>query len=253
MQHPTTEKAWFESWFDSPYYHILYRHRDTRDAQRFMSNLIEALPLRPNDRILDLACGKGRHAIYLNSMGLDVVGVDLSEQNIAHAQQRENERLHFAEHDMREVFEPRAFDVVLNLFTSFGYFEGDQENAQVIAAATRNLKAEGVLLVDFMNVAQVLNNLKTGEEQEHEGIRFHIRRELEAGYIVKRIHFQDQGRQHRFQERVKALSKDDFLRYFQHAGLEILHIWGDYELSPFQPETSDRLIMVGRRKTEALP
>lgn len=247
MQHPTPQKAWFESWFDSPYYHILYHHRDNRDAQRFMSNLMDTLPLRTTDTILDLACGKGRHAIYLNSCGLDVTGVDLSEQNIAHTRHYQNERLRFAEHDMREVFQPKAFDVVLNLFTSFGYFEGDDQNAAVVNAAAGNLKKGGLLLIDFMNVAQVVHNLKTEEEQEHAGIRFHIRRELKAGYIVKTIRFRDQRTDYQFQERVKALNRSDFMRYFQQAGLDVLHLWGDYALNTFQPNTSDRFIIVGRR------
>ena len=94
---------WFDEWFDSPYYHILYKHRDYEEAKDFLDTLIRYFRIKPNHKVLDLACGKGRHSIYLNEQGFDVTGVDLSEQNITHARQFQNERLTFDIHDMREV------------------------------------------------------------------------------------------------------------------------------------------------------
>src|SRR5688500_2509825 len=117
------EQEWFSTWFDSPYYHILYNNRDEQEAEQFMDKLLAYLHPKPHEKVLDLACGKGRHSVYLNQKGFDVTGIDLSEQSIAYARQFENERLHFAVHDMREVYQPETFDFILNLFTSFGYFE----------------------------------------------------------------------------------------------------------------------------------
>ena len=77
-------QEWFGKWFDSPYYHILYHDRDFQEAQQFIDNLINVLGLSKTDNILDVACGKGRHSIYLNQKGFDVTGFDLSEQNIDH-------------------------------------------------------------------------------------------------------------------------------------------------------------------------
>ena len=111
---------WFESWFDSPYYHVLYKNRDFSEAELFIDKLIQLIEPTKASRVLDLACGKGRHSIYLNKKGFDVTGIDLSEKSIACAKTAENETLHFYMHDMRKLFRTNYFDVVLNLFTSFG-------------------------------------------------------------------------------------------------------------------------------------
>ena len=111
-------KNWFKEWFNTPYYHILYKHRNDEDAQFFMRNLTRYLNLPKSAHILDLPCGKGRHAIYLNSLGYRVTGKDLSEKSIRHAKQFENECLNFKVHDMRKPFQ-NQYDAVFNLFTSF--------------------------------------------------------------------------------------------------------------------------------------
>ena len=80
-----TSKDWFASWFDTTYYHILYKHRDQKEARLFMANLVAFLGLKRHDKILDLACGKGRHSLFLNSLGFDVVGADLSQNSVDHA------------------------------------------------------------------------------------------------------------------------------------------------------------------------
>ena len=98
MQKETDQ--WYTSWFDTPFYHILYKDRDTEEASFFMKKLTSFLELSKNETILDLACGKGRHAKYLNKMGFDVTGVDLSTSSIEYAKQFENENLHFEVHDM---------------------------------------------------------------------------------------------------------------------------------------------------------
>lgn len=120
MSSITPSKEWFGQWFDSPYYHVLYQHRDHDEAEAFMDHLNDYFAFTAEDEVMDLACGKGRHSIYLNSKGLKVTGVDLSPQNIEAASAHTNERLHFHVHDMRKVFRQEAFDYVLNLFTSFG-------------------------------------------------------------------------------------------------------------------------------------
>ena len=122
---------WFESWFDTKYYHILYKERNDEEAQLLMDNLTHYLNLPEDAKILDLACGKGRHAIYLNSLGFDVTGIDLSENSIKEASQFANEKLHFKVHDMRETCNEK-YDAIFNLFTSFGYFEDDTDNYKTI-------------------------------------------------------------------------------------------------------------------------
>lgn len=126
--------AWFKNWFNTHYYHLLYQHRDDVEAQAFVARLLSNLALKPQADILDLACGKGRHARFMAQQGYHVVGIDLSEASIAEAQQWANEQLQFYVQDMREVFRTDSFDLVCNLFTSFGYFEQNGDNLRTLQA-----------------------------------------------------------------------------------------------------------------------
>ncbi|HRN98840.1 MAG TPA: methyltransferase domain-containing protein, partial [Flavobacterium sp.] len=134
----SNDSQWYASWFDTPYYHILYKDRDYHEAQLFMDNLTGYLNLPEKAKILDLACGKGRHSVYLNQLGFDVTGADLSANSIAQASQHQNPTLHFKVHDMREPFEEK-FDAVFNLFTSFGYFDDDNDNLRTLKAIHESL------------------------------------------------------------------------------------------------------------------
>ena len=123
---------WFASWFDTNYYHLLYKNRNDDEARLLIEHLVGYLNLAPNSKVLDLACGKGRHSITLNELGFDVLGIDLSSNSIEEAKQFENETLHFDVCDMRNSFTKNTFDVVFNLFTSFGYFDNKSDNEKVI-------------------------------------------------------------------------------------------------------------------------
>lgn len=241
------KSEWFDDWFNSPYYHILYKNRDYQEASAFLDQLIAYLQLCPEDKILDLACGKGRHSIYLNKKGFDVTGIDLSASNIAAAKAYENEHLHFSEHDMREPFRTEAFDYVLNMFTSFGYFKSEKENQQAINCVAECLKPEGQFVLDFLNPYVVINDLVPKEVKELEGIQFHICRAFEDGYIVKKIDFQDQGKDYHFEERVMAIRRIEFLDYFRQAGLRLVDTFGDYKLNPYVPESSERMIFIVKK------
>ncbi len=235
---------WFATWFDSHYYHILYKDRDDTEARLFIDNISLYLNFLPNDKLLDLACGKGRHSIYLNQKGLFVEGIDLSEESIHYAQQFENERLHFSQHDMRKIYKKSHFDFILNLFTSFGYFQTDKENQEAIIAMAKALQFEGRIVLDFFNTTKVLKTLIDYEEKIIEGITFKISKTIQDNFIIKDIHFEDKNKEFHFQERVKAIQATDFLRYFREAGLTVARIFGDYDLSEFEEETSERMIFV---------
>ncbi|MNQ58805.1 dTDP-3-amino-3,4,6-trideoxy-alpha-D-glucopyranose [compost metagenome] len=234
---------WYSSWFDTPYYHILYKDRNYREAQVFMDNLTHYLNLPEKAKVLDLACGKGRHSIYLNQLGYDVLGADLSENSIAEASKNSNETLHFKVHDMREPFEEK-FDAIFNLFTSFGYFESDDDNLTTLKAIKESLSEYGFAVIDFMNVPNVIENLVPEETKTVDEIDFHIKRYVEDGHIFKEIDFEDQGRKYHFTEKVKALTLKDFQDLMDEAGIFLLDIFGDYKLKKFHKTESERLIMI---------
>lgn len=237
------EENWFTSWFDTDFYHILYKDRDHDEAEVFMSHLTSYLNIPENGTILDLACGKGRHAIFLNSLGYRVVGADLSENSIKYAKQFENDSLEFKVHDMSLPFGEK-FDAVFNLFTSFGYFENEEDNLNTLKAIKQNLKDDGLAVIDFMNTNYVINNLIPKEIKTVEDIDFHISRYVDKGYITKEISFQHQNKAYSFKERVKALNLSDFENYFENADITLLDVFGDYKLNKFNIEHSERLIMV---------
>lgn len=238
-----TKKTWFSNWFDTPFYHILYKDRDYAEAQLFIDNITDYLNLPENAKVLDLACGRGRHSIYLNKLGYDVIGADLSENSINFAKEFENETLHFMVKDMREPFEIK-FDAIFNLFTSFGYFENDADNLTTLKAIKKSLNDFGFAVIDFMNVHKVVENLVPNEIKEVDGIVFNIKRWFENGYIYKNIQFTYEDEAYDFTEKVKALTLEDFELLMEQAGIYLLDTFGDYKLHKFYKKESDRLIMI---------
>tara|TARA_R110002012_G_scaffold318923_2_gene538162 strand:+ start:139 stop:870 length:732 start_codon:yes stop_codon:yes gene_type:complete len=235
--------TWYTSWFDSPYYHILYKDRDYDEAQDFMTNLTEYLNMPEHGTIMDLACGKGRHSIFLNTLGYNVLGVDLSPNSIDYAKQFENDSLKFEVHNMCEPYDGE-FDAVFNLFTSFGYFDDEADNLNTIKAIHKNLNEYGFGVIDFMNTEFVIEHLVPEEVKTVEGIDFNLKRRVENGFIMKDINFTVNGETYNFQERVRAFSLADFESLFEQAGVYLLDIFGDYKLNKFRSETSERLIMI---------
>ncbi|WP_339624681.1 methyltransferase domain-containing protein [uncultured Winogradskyella sp.] len=238
-----SKKQWFASWFDTPYYHILYKDRDYSEAQVFMDNLTNYLNIPNGGKILDLACGKGRHSVYLNKIGYNVTGVDLSEKSITHAKQFQNDTLKFNVHDMSKPYLD-TFDAVFNLFTSFGYFDDEECNLNTIKSIKAELNDYGFGVIDFMNVNYIIENLVSENIKTVDGIDFHQKRSVKDGYIIKDISFNVDGEQYQFQERVKAFTLKDFEMLFEKAGVYLLDIFGDYKLHPYHAKTSERLIMI---------
>lgn len=241
------KKEWFAEWFDTPYYHILYKNRDNHEARVFIKSLVDLLQLPEASSVLDLACGKGRHSITLNEFGYTVLGVDLSAQSIAHANQFSNSSLSFAVQDMREPIQSKRFDAVFNLFTSFGYFSSKHENEKVCQAMAQMLNAGGKLVIDFMNAQKVIQNLVPSELKKVQDIEFDIKRIYSGTHIIKQISFQDKGQKFEFQEQVQAIDlsmfKELLAPYFT-----IDSIFGSFELNEYIASESDRLIIIATRK-----
>lgn len=236
-------KDWYTSWFDTPFYHILYKDRDYKEAQSFMENLTSYLNIDEKGNILDLACGKGRHAVYLNSIGYNVTGIDLSQKSIDFAKKFENKNLKFDVHDMRKPYHDK-FNAVFNLFTSFGFFEDDQDDLNTIRAIKANLKENGIGVIDFMNTDFVIGNLVADNSKVIENITFNLKRYVDDNFVIKDIEFEYEGEQYSFQEKVKALRLTDFQNMFEKAGVQLLDVFGDYKLHKFDRKTSERLIMI---------
>ena len=238
------DKEWFKDWFNTAYYHTLYKHRDESEAHCFIDHLCAYLKIKKGSKILDLACGKGRHALYLAKKGYQTTGVDLSEESISKAKEHTIENAHFEVHDMRETFIEKEFDYVFNLFTSFGYFGTDEENLKVLKAAAANLKSEGIFVLDFLNVKKVIPNLIANEEKTIDGIDFIINRTYNGKQIIKNILVNDGHQKHQFKEAVSALDMVALEKMANNSGLDIIGVFGDYKLQNFNIQNSDRLILL---------
>lgn len=239
----TETKEWFTTWFDSEYYHILYQDRDYNEAELFMQHLVAFLQLPKTTHILDLACGKGRHAVHLNKIGFTVTGVDLSKNSITFAKQFENGNLHFKVHDMRKPF-PEKYDAIFNLFTSFGYFNDDKTNIKVLKNIENALQPNGVAVIDFMNVNYVKSTIIPNEIVKKNNIYFTISRTIENNKIIKNIQFKDNGKSFNFQEKVQFLTLETIKKYISATNLKLKHTFGDYQLNNFDINTSKRLILI---------
>ncbi len=242
-----SSEDWFATWFETDYYHTLYKYRDKAEAEHFIQQLLTELEAPKGSVVLDLACGKGRHSITLNELGMNVLGADLSANSIKQANDYSKEGLEFIVHDMREVIEGRKFDYIFNLFTSFGYFDDKSENQEVIDAMATMLKPNGKLVIDFLNAHKVIDELIANERKSIDGIEFQISREYNGSHILKHIRFEDKGKSFHFTERVQALKLEDFSQFLSAAGFEIIRTFGDFDLRPYEEQTSSRLIIIAKR------
>ncbi|PQA94146.1 Methyltransferase domain-containing protein [Chryseobacterium piscicola] len=239
---------WFESWFDTPYYHILYSNRDYTEAENFITQLTAELQLPKNSEIIDLACGKGRHSVFLNKLGYKVLGLDLSKKSIEHNQQFENENLQFKVHDMRDTVAHSKVDAVFNLFTSFGYFDSQDDDRKVFKSVSDVLKSDGFFVLDYLNENYVRKTIVSDAEIQRGGIDFTISKKIEDQHIVKDIKFSADGQDFNFFEKVKLHTPDSIQKYAEDNGFERVKIWGDYQLNDFDAEVSPRCINLFKKK-----
>lgn len=238
-------QEWFEVWFDTPEYHLLYQHRDIDEAASFISHLMQSLNPNKNIRVLDLACGRGRHTVQLAGYGFDVHGLDYAPSNIAYAQQHHSrDNISYWLHDMRDPFPCKDLDLILNLFTSFGYFEQSEEHECVLRNVYNALSPGGVFVLDYFNTARVLNDMVQEEERVIGEFIFNISRQKVGRRIQKNITvtYPNTQKKH-FEEWVEAFSRDDLTNLIENAGFTIEGLYGDYQLKPFDALTSTRLIL----------
>ncbi|HKI43795.1 MAG TPA: class I SAM-dependent methyltransferase [Balneolales bacterium] len=243
-----TSSSWYEEWFDSSLYEKLYAYRDDEEAARLADLLEVELPNARYRKILDLGCGRGRHSLNMARRGYKVTGFDLSERAIQKARDRaENENLSidFRIHDMREPLDEQ-FDAILNLFTTFGYFDDDAENVRVLHAMSHMLRPSGRLVIDYMNAHGVRRSLDPHQDGSIESLGYDISKEIDesVNMVVKTIRFHKQdGDVREYQERVKLYDLDWFKEHLARYNLALVKCCGNYDGDPYEEEVSNRLLM----------
>jgi SAM-dependent methyltransferase len=240
---------WFTEWFDTTYYHTLYKNRNEAEANAFIDKLLTYLHPNSNATFCDLACGKGRHAKRINESGYATVGLDLAANSIAEANLQANNNLQFYVHDMRQGFGANRFNYITNLFTSFGYFNSLTENLKVLQHVHNALTPNGIFVIDFINVLPVIASFPIHEQKTIDGVHFNITKQLINEHIVKDIKIIDNDVEHNYQERLQAITHEQLTTLLTQAGFTIDALFGNYELHPFNATQSPRVLLIAHKTT----
>lgn len=241
--------TWFKDWFNSPYYHQLYFNRDESEAAAFIDRLIAHLEPPAGCEMLDVACGKGRHSIYLAKKDFNVTGIDLSEESIEEAKGSENDNLHFYLHDMRLPFWINYFDYAFNFFTSFGYFKTIREHNNAVRTIAQSLKPGGIFVMDYLNVHYAEDHLVHKTEKEIDNVNYVITKWFDEDHFYKKIIIEDECNTEpiEYEEKVAKFNLGDFTDMFSYEGLQIQEVFGDYSFNNYDVKKSPRLIMIARK------
>lgn len=241
---------WFEKWFNEDYLK-LYAHRNEEEATEQVDFLLSHLEIAQGAKVLDLGCGMGRHAFAFARRGFDVTGIDLSPLLIQQAKvalQKEPElrcRLHFMEANLFALPPLGKFDVVTNLFTSFGYFEKDEKNAALFRVAAEHLNPEGVFFLDYLHPGQVRRSLIPHEQKEIEGGHVDIFKTITNNRVVKTIQFYRPERT--YSEKVKLYDRSEVEKMLEQQHFEVVDVWNDFKGGAWK-EDGDRQLFYSKLK-----
>ena len=248
-------RAWYKDWFNSPFYHRLYFERDEAEAKAFIHKLIHFLQPSSGSRMLDVACGRGRHSRMLAELGFDVTGFDLSFESINYAKQLERkDNLSFYQHDMRLPFWINYFNYAFNFFTSFGYFATRREHDDAVRTITASLKADGIFVIDYLNVHYVEEHLVHNELKNISGTSYEIHRWDDDTHFYKKILVSDASLRapEEYTEQVAKFSLGDFTDMLAFQNMQVFEVFGDCNLDPYDVKKTPRLIIVAKKKARLL-
>ena len=237
-------RHWFEDWFDENYL-LLYRHRNCEDAKAQVRLILDTLDIPRCSSILDLGCGEGRYTHLFQNHGYRIFGMDLSQCLVREGRKRYGD-LDLIVGDMRAI--PGCFDVIVSLFTSFGYFPTKQENEGVLASVYEALNPGGWYWLDFLNPSSVSKGLVPETVSQLPGaIEVTEKRKIEGGRVVKDIYFKRGGDVTRYKESVSLYSKDELVAMLENSGFAVAGLFGDYSGAGWSPDTP-RTILYCRKK-----
>jgi SAM-dependent methyltransferase len=231
---------WFKQWFGEEYLE-LYAHRDEAEAERAVKLLQKVLPWQIGWRVLDVGCGAGRHARALEAAGARCIGLDLSASLLQRA--RQVTRAPLVRADMRALpIRPRSMDLTVNLFTSFGYFEHDNEHVVALKEMASTVLKDGWFVLDFLHAATVRSTLAPGPRPIGPGSTGERRLSRDGRFVCKIVKLAD-GK--RLEERVRLFAAGELELLLREAGVRVVHQFGDYDGGPLQPG-APRTILIGR-------
>lgn len=238
---------WYEKWFGNEYLTV-YAHRNEEEAKQLVQLILSYINLDKEAKIIDLCCGQGRHAFLFAREGFEVYGFDLSRTLLQVAKFKNNQsgNTFFIQADMRYLPAVHSFDLLLNLFTSFGYFESDSENKIVFEQFYQVLKPGGYFVFDYFHTPYVLANLERYQTEQIGDLIVKQERFIEGSRVQKIIRLNREGKKSTFYESVKMYNSEQILRMMEETSLSVRYIFGDYLGSPLSEE-SERIIIIGQK------
>ena len=249
------DKEWFTEWFYHPLYLRVYSHRDEAEARTCLETIIHKTGLEnltPSDvRVMDIACGAGRHALEFARLGFTTRANDLSPFLLECTRSqaaRENISIECTRQDMRHISVENTYDLVVQLFSSFGYFKTKKEDLQVLRNVHRALKKDGRYILDLINPVYLKKNLNPSSSRTIDDLIVSEQRRIEADRVIKQITIRSPDDSVTFEESVRLYRIEIIGDMLASAGFEIKEIFGDYEGLAFDEQTSPRLLLFARKR-----
>ena len=242
--------SWFKDWFDSDFYLKVYSHRNDADARKLLEFILANISLPKRAKVLDSSCGNGRHSILLAQKGFDVTGFDLSlnllkQANVA--KEKFNLPIKLIRADIRTFHVKEKFDLIVNLFTSFGYFVSDEENFAFFYNAFGMMESGSYFIFDYLNPKFLQKNLVGSDSQKIGESTIMQSRRIRDNRIEKEIIVNKLNETYKFQESVKLYPKDFLTEKLMKIGFSIINTSGDYDGNNFNEMNSPRIILIMKK------
>jgi len=238
---------WYEEWFNTKEYLEVYKNRGDVEAETLAELILSNVKLEADAKILDMAAGAGRHAINLAARGFEVTAIDLSKNLLKVAKENSsiyNFNIDFVHSDIRKFETKDKFDLVLNLFTSFGYFDNDEENFELLRKAYNLLKPGGCFVLDYLNRNFLETNLVPSSVETAKGSVINQNRFIRGDRVIKEITIRKNGDAKKYFESVRMFSFNELQTELENTGFKIISTFGDLDGKPFVLETSPRVIIL---------
>ncbi len=241
---------WYEEWFNTKEYLEVYKNRDDVEAETLTELILSNIAIEGSAKILDMAAGAGRHAINFARRGFNVTAVDLSRNLIKVAKENASVydlNIDFVHSDIRKFETSDKFDLVLNLFTSIGYFDNDEENFELLRKAYGLLKPGGCFVLDYFNKNYLEANLIPSSVETINGAVINQNRSIRGDRVIKEIIIKKNGDIKKFFESVRMFSFNELQTELENTGFKIISDFGDLDGKPFVLETSPRVIIIASK------